>query len=273
MTKYCDAKGVSDIHLKQLLNLGLDAGYEQSIRLSATGISRHRWLVSFTAASFKPFLPTIMRTWKSPFPGERFEYELDDISHIHLGKAISSDGNVTLKLYLEYDEGTPGFVDANLRFRAIKWSDLQSAVYNSSYYQRNFSSQEAVAVANSNFLGHQASQDDVLSSAVEKLITALHVNNFPNKPTYLEVVDAESDRHSLDLNLYDLSHTKSPVLEFIDTFSVAIMANSCDVDLIRNTVNKNTPGHLSFGRHRNSELFITYYYGVTDLTDVGGKLL
>lgn len=234
-------------------------GHEFSVKLSAAGVSRQRFLITFPAVALTmgADLQGLLAELSFPLLADLPEFLAGgDMLHLALEEAHS--GRVLLKFYVEdaararslWERSDAATTEPVLVHRAWKWCP------------------EAGGAAEARYHWLPCRTYPQLLAEIQRqlpdfgqLLTALVHNLQPRCPAsdlhLLQVSDCDSSRLSLDLNVYDAGLQVSDVLPLL----AAVNEISGESVSALEAVASSSLGHVAAGLDGSGQPFYTVYYG------------
>ena len=100
----------------------------------------------------------------------------------------------------------------------------------------------------------------VLSRALQKILLTIANRPSGTVPTYIETVEANSKRASIDLQFYDYQLTVKDVVPLIRVVCSSLQIDRHQLDRLFELIDECPLGHLSLARDRAGNDFFTVYY-------------
>ncbi len=246
--------------------------YERSFRISERSLQANRFLLTFNARDVagdaRARVLDICDRMAMPEAARAMaEARFDMATCIHLGFEGDAD-SIICKLYLERavaaDEAREARADSRpvLLHLAFKWDILKGQAVTTRYHWfPGLDAQQIEARLDHVYGGAAGPSVDIaramLHQAAGKVAAA--------KMQYLEVEEAENDRRSFDLNLYNAALQMKDIQPLLTRMREHFGVRPGQFQALFDQVKALPLGHLAGGVHRNGKDFFNLYYGVVAL--------
>ena len=266
--------------IQQVQGLGVRYGVEDSLQIGAGGITVDRFLVSLPKsalgdAAHARLLHLCRGLAMPPALLRRYQSCLPDADHCYFGWECR-DGRVRLKAYLEYFQRwraekpvAPGPGRDVLMVLAFKWQADAPAQYGVTRYRWHPELSAAQVRGRALDLmtaGRGGPLADVcrhlLDAALDPAVPADDETGSGTALRFLEVTDDGSDRHSFDINLYRRGRRVADIEQSLRGLAAALGLAEQDLAADLAAIRGDSLGHVSGGRNRHGQPFVTVYHGM-----------
>jgi hypothetical protein len=260
--------GFATYGLNQLLRWAttqqISFGFERSIRLHAGCFESRRALYSFAKQDLGPqALEFVLQQTQAMNAPETLQLSLSRFfsaaAFVHFGFECSGDVLIG-KCYLELPAPS---VDAplasgRLQFLGFKWSMNSNAVAVVTRYRTHAA-----------FTWPDVEQQ-ILKNTGSKcrtilgsLLADLRRIDLPEQQVFhlLEIEEEGSDRHSYDLNVYDLQRSVCDLDQHLPQIATAFELPDAELQAWQRRFASAPIGHIATGQGRNGQPFVTLYHG------------
>jgi len=258
--------------LRLVGDLGVPYQYERSFRICDHALMANRFLLTLDVADLgdSASARTLEIGDRLGMPGSArqiAEANLAMARSIHFGFE-ADDNAIICKLYLERCVEAPELQRARsegapvLLHLALKWDVTKGTAVTTRYHWRPALSLAEIEARLAHVYrdGPQTSLD--LARAVLDLTKGRVA---PEQLQYLEVEEAENDRRSFDLNLYNARLQVSDMQPLLHRMREHFNVRPGRVQALYDQIRDKALGHLAGGIHRNGQDFFNIYYGVVGL--------
>jgi len=191
---------------------------------------------------------------------------------VHFGFE-ADDGSIVCKLYLERSVPNEEALrardahEAVLLHLAYKWDLLRGTAVTTRYWWRPGLSAAAIEER----LAHVYQNGPQTSLEIARAVLALTKGRVaPEILQYLEVEEAENNRRSFDLNLYDAKLQVKDIQHLLNGMREHFGVRAGRMQALYDQIKTKSLGHLAGGVHRGGEDFFNVYYGVVELPHFHG---
>ena len=266
--------------IQQVQGLGVRYGVEDSLQIGAGGITVDRFLVSLPKsalgdAAHARLLHLCRGLAMPPALLRRYQSCLPDADHCYFGWECR-DGRVRLKAYLEYFQRwraekpvAPGPGRDVLMVLGFKWQADAPAQYGVTRYRWHPELSAAQVRGRALDLmtaGRGGPLADVcrhlLDAALDPAVPADDETGSGTALRFLEVTDDGSDRHSFDINLYRRGRRVADIEQSLRGLAAALGLAEQDLAADLAAIRGDSLGHVSGGRNRHGQPFVTVYHGM-----------
>jgi len=246
--------------------------YERSLRLSARGIQANRFLLTLNARDIpgdasREALAICDRMGIPPVLRAAAEAKFAMANCVHFGFEGDQD-SIICKLYLERAVPPAEARAAHaagqkvLLHLAFKWDLMTSAAVTTRYHWFPYLTASQIERRLSSLYRDEAAPSFAIASAMLRLAAG----RVPaERLQYLEVEEAENERRSFDLNLYDAGLRVSDAQPFLQRMREHFAIRPGQFQALYDQVKALQLGHLAGGLHREGRDFFNLYYGAVGL--------
>jgi hypothetical protein len=263
--------------LRLVGNLGVPYHYERSFRISERNLAANRFLLTIGLNNIPGdrrarILEILDRLDMPKATRDAAEANFARAKCIHFGFEADS-GGIVCKLYLERsvsrEEAQRARDDdqAVLLHLAYKWDLMKGTAVTTRYCWRPGLSAAAIEER----LAHVYQGGPQTSFEIAKAVLALTKGRIATEMLqYLEVEEAENNRRSFDLNLYDAKLQVKDIQHLLNGMREHFGVRPGRMQALFDQIKTKSLGHLAGGVHRAGEDFFNVYYGVVELPHFHG---
>lgn len=245
-------------------SLEMPFSFERSFRLSNSGISADRYLVSANNkvmnSKFESDCREVYREFGCPKAlSDVIENGMAQAINLHWG-VEHSEKNTVRKIYFEYpfdlNQSANSSSSPKLVYLGYKWSVADPSHVIETSYHRHPDLDPHALLSEVNKLCC-----DSTYAFTEELVRQADARNTYSEIQYIETSETTTQRHAFDINFYGTSLTldecQSQLFAVANSFSCPATQLSCLLEQI----SVQELGHIAAGKHRNGKEFLTVYYG------------
>ena len=238
---------------------------EQSVKISAGKITANRFLTGLSTRKLDICTrDRLLKTMNIPPECEKAINQYYDLaSSILFGYESSANGKIFLKVYLEFWEALTEKISqkhpakkTELMHLGYKWDHLQNQKYHLTEYYcypllnlRQIQRHISENICTNSLAGSDKTAQAILNIAAMKA----HDRSF----VYLEAIENDNCRKSIDLNLYKAELTIADIVHPLTRY-----LEHCQINNPESIVHQYAPytlGHISAGKDRHNNDFFTFY--------------
>ena len=241
-------------------------GFERSVRFHSGGFETRRALYSLSRQDLGPqALEQVLQQTQAMSAPDRLQQSLSRFfpaaAYVHFGFEFAGDVRIG-KCYLELpvpSADTP-LISGRLQFLGFKWSMNSAAVAVVTRYRTHSAST------------WQDVEQQILKNTgsfcrpmLAGLLADLRRCDLPQQHAFhlLEIEEEGSDRHSYDLNLYNLERTVHDLTPHLPHIAAAFELPYDELQTWAKRFDSAPIGHLATGLGRDGQPFLTLYHGDT----------
>jgi tryptophan halogenase len=267
----------------QLLRLvgawGVPHQYERSLRLTQGALQANRFLLTVNTSDLQGEAASRALAVCDQFemPPRLRAAAADNFAMakcLHFGFEGNPD-SIVCKLYLEGDVTGPQADQARLAKQpvlmhlAFKWDLLRDAAVTTRYFWHPFLSAREVE----DRLAHVYRDRPAASQEIARSLLRQAVERAPaERLQYLEVEEAETERRSFDLNVYNAKLQVKDIASLLQQMRELFAIRPGQFQALYDQIKGMSLGHLAGGVHRNGKDFFNLYYGAVGLPKFNDKL-
>ena len=275
-----DTSGTTAARLLRMVGAwGIPHQYERSLRLSEGSLQANRFLLSVNARDIPgdPASQTLAICDQFAMPPEMRRAAAENFAMakcVHFGFEGDTDSIVS-KLYLEADvsrdeaQAARASSEPVLMHLAFKWDLLRDAAVTTRYLWRPALRTNEIEAR----LAHIYRDGQTESLEIARALLRLAVERVaPESLQWLEVEEAENERRSFDLNIYNTKLQIKDIFNLLQQMRGRFGIRPGQFQALYDQIKGMALGHLAGGIHRNGKDFFNLYYGAVGLPHFNEKL-
>lgn len=258
--------------IRQVGALAVPHQYERSFRIAERSLQANRFLLTFNTRDVlgdaRARVLEICDRMAMPEAARVMAEARFDMAHcIHFGFEGEADA-IVCKLYLERAVSEEEARQARAESRAVllhlafKWDVVRRQAVTTRYHWYPALTGAEIETR----LAHVYGGTDRPSFDIARAVLRLGQDHVPaERMQYLEVEEAENDRRSFDLNLYNARLQMKDIQPLLTRMREHFSVRPGQFQALYDQVKSLALGHLAGGVHRNGQDFFNLYYGVVAL--------
>jgi tryptophan halogenase len=253
--------------------------YERSLRLTEGALQANRFLLTVNRNDLRGDAAAqalaVCDQFEMPPRLRAAAVENFDIAKcIHFGFEGNPD-SIVCKLYLESDVSGQQADRARaanqpvLMHLAFKWDLMRDAAVTTRYLWYPFLSANQVE----DRLAHVYRDGPAASQTIARSLLRQAIERAPaERLQYLEVEEAETERRSFDLNVYNAKFQVKDIYNLLQQMREQFAIRPGQFQALYDQIKGMSLGHLAGGVHRNGKDFFNLYYGAVGLPKFNDNL-
>jgi tryptophan halogenase len=275
-----DISGEKAAQLLRLVSAwGVPHQYERSLRLTQGALQANRFLLTVNTSDLQGEAAARALAVCDQFemPPRLRAAAAENFAMakcVHFGFEGNPD-SIVCKLYLEGDVSGPQADQARLAQQpvlmhlAFKWDLLRDAAVTTRYFWHPFLSAREVEGR----LAHVYRDGPAASQEIARSLLRQAIERAPaERLQYLEVEEAETERRSFDLNVYNAKLQVKDISSLLQQMRELFAIRPGQFQALYDQIKGMSLGHLAGGVHRNGKDFFNLYYGAVGLPKFNDKL-
>ena len=265
--------------LRMIGGWGVPHQYERSLRLTEGAMQANRFLLTVNVRDIQG--DAVERTL-AVCDHFQIPSHLRDaaVANFRMAKCVhfgfeGSPDSIVCKLYLEADvsgQQADAARVANqpiLLHLAFKWDLLRDAAVTTRYLWHPFLSARQIE----DRLAHVYRDETPVSEAIARSLLGLATERAQAEHLqYLEVEEAETERRSFDLNVYNAKLQVKDMYNLLQQMRERFAIRPGQFQALYDQIKGMSLGHLAGGVHRNGKDFFNLYYGAVGLPKFNDQL-